>query len=141
MKRLFSGILILVFILSGICIPQVSASADEEDTEYKAQLLTSLGVLTPEMLADEKESITRGEFCNIAMRMMGYPDAAVLSTDVQLFVDVPANHYAAGSINLAYSKGIMTGSGSRMFQPEDAVTYEQALKIMVGVLGWTKYSD
>ncbi len=35
MKRLFSGILILVFMLSGICIPYVSASEDDKNVEDK----------------------------------------------------------------------------------------------------------
>lgn len=141
MKRLFSGILILVFMLSGICIPYVSASEDDKNVEDKALLLTRLGVLDSEWLEGEEQNIARGQFCKAAIRMLGYPDEVLSSTDIQMFFDVPVEHYAAGAINLANSKGIMTGVGDRMFEPEESVTYEQALKIMVSVLGWTRTAN
>lgn len=139
MKRLFSVILILTLILSGICIPNVSASTSANAAiEEKEVLLTRLGVLDAESVEDMDQYVTRGQFIIAAVRMLGYTEEMLSSTDVQYFVDVPTGDPAAAAVNMAYTQGIIDGTGSKMFMPNENITYEQALKIMVSVLGWTK---
>lgn len=68
--------------------------------------------------------------------MLGYESQAESSSGSTVFTDVPANHWASGYINVAQQMGIINGYGGGLFGPEDKVTYEQAVKMVVCALGY-----
>lgn len=49
----------------------------------------------------------------------------------QIFADVPATHWGSKYINGLYEKGIVNGSGENLFQPENNVTREEFVKMVL----------
>lgn len=74
-------------------------------------------------------SLTRAQGAKVAAALAGLeatPGAA-------LFTDVPAGHWAAGYIAAAVGRGFLRGYGDGRFGPEDPLTYEQWLTILIRV--------
>ena len=82
------------------------------------------------------DTVTRAQMAAIICRTLGYEDQATASTGTTNFNDVPASHWASGYINVAESLQIVNGYGNGAFGPEDQVTYEQAIKMIVVALGY-----
>ena len=82
------------------------------------------------------DTVTRAQMAAIICRTLGYEDQAVASTGTTNFYDVAASHWASGYINVAESLQIVNGYGNGAFGPEDQVTYEQAIKMIVVALGY-----
>ena len=78
-------------------------------------------------------TVTRAEMAKIICETLGHNS---LTSGVTPFDDVAATHWAAGYINMAYGLGIISGYGDNKFGPEDTVTYEQAVKMIVCALGY-----
>ena len=82
------------------------------------------------------DTVTRAQMAAIICRTLGYEDQAQASTGTTNFYDVAASHWASGYINVAESLQIVNGYGNGAFGPEDQVTYEQAIKMIVVALGY-----
>ena len=82
------------------------------------------------------ETVTRAQMAAIICRMLGYEDQAQSSMGSTVFADVAADHWASGYVNVAQAQGIINGYGDGNFGPEDKVTYEQAIKMIVASLGY-----
>jgi len=81
--------------------------------------------------------ITRAEFAAIVVRALGQEAQASGAATATSFTDVKADHWAAGYINIVTRLGVVNGYGDGTFGPEDKVTYEQAIKMIVVSLGYT----
>jgi len=118
--------------------------ADYKDVDYDEYYAEALELLTTLEIfeGDEKgnfnpnKTITRAEMAAIVCRAKGLDDAARASKGVTVFNDVSANHWASGYINLASQSGIINGYGNGQFGPDDELTYEQAVKMLVCALGF-----
>jgi len=84
------------------------------------------------------KTITRAEFAAVIVRTMGMGDPGPTAT---VFTDVPATHWGSGYIQAATQMGILAGYGDGNFGPDDPVTYEQAVKMIVAALGYTPEAD
>ena len=80
--------------------------------------------------------ITRAEFAAIVVRLLGQEAQAEGAKAATQFVDVPAEHWAAGYINIAVQAGVINGYGNGNFGPEDLVEYQDAITMMVRALGY-----
>ena len=116
----------------------VMAYSDVEEGTYVSEAVTVLsnldilngyedGTFKPEA------TITRAEMAKIVCEALGYYG---MDNDKTPFDDVEPKHWAAGYINTAASLGIINGYGDGKFGPEDTVTYEQAVKMVVCALGY-----
>jgi len=89
--------------------------------------------------------ITRAEFAAIAAKALGLPAVS----GGRFFVDVPNNHWAAGSIAAVSNSGLVGGFPDGTFRPSDRITRAQALVILTKALknsnpelsGLNRYSD
>ena len=126
LKRLVALLVILTMFAS------VTSFANEPTDIFS--YLSSLGIMIGDETGDfrEDDSLTRAEFSAIAARLLRIPNI----NQPQIFTDVPADHWANGYISQIYKMGIINGTGDGLFSPDDPVTYEQAVKILVGVLGY-----
>ncbi len=77
--------------------------------------------------------ITRAEFCKMAVKFLGLTTSGVTHT----FSDVPKSHWAAEYISVMAAQGYINGVGDGRFEPETEITLNQAVKIMVSMLGYT----
>lgn len=78
------------------------------------------------------KTVTRAEMATIICQML---DQAKNLTTSNKFSDVPVNHWANKYITKAVELGFVSGYGNGKFGPNDMVTYEQAVTMMVRALG------
>ena len=78
--------------------------------------------------------ITRAEFAAIITRAMGIADTVGGASP---FTDVPETHWAVKNIIASTDRGITNGMGDGTFHPDDNVTYEQAIKMVVCAMNYT----
>ena len=136
MKKLLALMLSVAMIFT--MGTSVMAYSDVEEGTYVSEAVTVLsnldilngyedGTFKPEA------TITRAEKAKILCEALGYYG---MGSDKTPFDDVEPKHWAAGYINTAASLGIINGYGNGKFGPEDTVTYEQAVKMVVCALGY-----
>nr|WP_306220747.1 S-layer homology domain-containing protein [Cohnella sp. WQ 127256] len=77
------------------------------------------------------KSITRAEMAAIVDRLLKNGTAAV---DAKASFKDTAGHWATGAIGRVSAAGIMTGSGSGLFRPNDSLTRAEAVVILNRVL-------
>ncbi|MBR5518321.1 MAG: S-layer homology domain-containing protein [Clostridia bacterium] len=131
LKTVFS--LLCVFALLLGCVSTVSANYDDVMFD-----LTSLGVLDGiEVNADLNANITREEFSQLVVNLLGYDEVASTFEDPGVFTDISTSEYK-GAINLLYDLKIVSGTGTNTFSPEQPLTYPQVGKFMVNILGYSK---
>jgi len=155
-KKLLSVLLIMAFLLQGFGVltfesldmqnvyaedqNEVSQPIEEMDEGLK-EIFNELakqgifkgyedGTFRPDA------TITRAEFCAVVNRLKNLQDAVAADPGITPFNDVPTSHWAAADINVAYTTGIIKGYGDGRFGPEDFVTYEQVVTMLVRALGY-----
>ncbi len=140
LKKVLAFVTMLTMLLS-VAVSAGTLYPDVDDNATYAEAVKTLKALGI-MQGDDKgnfnpeASITRAETAAVVTRMKNLGGAASAASGTN-FEDVPASHWAAGYINLAEQSGIINGYGDGNFGPEDAVTYEQIIKMIVAALGRT----
>lgn len=134
MKKTVS-ILIVLAMLASLCFFS-SAYVDTEGNIYEEDIaeLTVLGLVSgyngDEFLPDK--AVTRAEFVKMAAGVYNMN----ITSDKKYFNDVPADHFAFNEISYVASRGILTGYGDGSFRPDNKVTFGEAVKIIVWMLGY-----
>lgn len=136
MKK-FIGLLLALCMTFTMSIG-VGAYSDVEKGTYVSEavsILSNLGIL--DGFEDGSfmpgTDVTRAQMAKIVCHTLGYHDLDKQSTD---FTDVPSSHWASGYIAMAQNLEIVNGFGDGTFKPEDTVSYEQAIKMIVCALGY-----
>lgn len=104
--------------------------------EAKA-FLTKLGIVEDSF--DETAGVSRAEAAKLFSKTKG--DFAEFTHEKCPFVDVPAQSQYAGYITGMNNVGYMVGVGEDQFAPEKPITYNQAVKILVKILGYDVYAE
>lgn len=117
-----------------------AAAATAGDANEAVAVLSGLGVISgyPDGLYHLEDSLTRAQFCKLAVLAEGHGDQAAASVSRSLFSDVPGSGWAAPYIDLAHEEGLMTGKGDGTFGPDEPVTLDQALTVCLRLLGYTQ---
>lgn len=142
MKKFF---LISIFILSLISISVSAKDFDNSIPMKEIEFLKENNVIVGDPNGDlrEKDEITRAEFVTVLCRAIGIENLAM--TDEMKFKgtfnDVPSSHWAAGYIYAATEYGAINGMEDGLFYPEEPVTNEQAIKILVAAWGYTDEAE
>lgn len=134
MKKVFSKIMAIMCIVAMTltCLSGV-VFADSNDIMFD---LKSLGIVNGIDIENRLDSnITRGEFAQLVVNMMGQQEVAVSLSMDAYFTDTNNSPYA-GAINLLHKQGIVSGVGDGTFQPERNVRYTEACKMLVTALGY-----
>ena len=102
-----------------------------------AGVLAALGIMEGKSEDDfgAEDSLTRAEMCTVAVRFMGM-DSESGAAQRSGYTDVADDHWARFYIDTASAMGIVAGNGDGTFRPDDTVTGEQAVKILVCALGY-----
>lgn len=111
---------------------------DAVGTNYEedATLLRMLGIMDnyTDNLFKGDFIMTRQEFVKCVVSMMGYDEIAETSNGKCGFTDVSGD--LTGYIAVAENLGIISGSGNAKFEPERAITFDEATKMLVCALGY-----
>lgn len=140
LKKTIAVVLAFAMIFSMGMISTFAYSDVEASTTVgeAVGILSNLGILTgfEDGTFKPDETVTRAQMAAIVCRTLGYESQAKSSAGTTIFNDVPGDHWAAGYINVAQSLNIINGYGDGNFGPEDKVTYEQAVKMIVCALNY-----
>lgn len=116
--------------------PDVTDAATAQNVE----VLRLMGVIEGDngMFRPER-SLTRAEFCKMAVVLSGKRSVVARYGSRTVFPDVKASHWAAGYINYAASKdvGMVHGMPDGTFLPNRAISYGEAVAILMRQLGYT----
>lgn len=117
-------------------------SYEENDEWYQEAigLLTHLGIFTGDENGNMNpdSNVTRAEIAAIILREM---NVQVISPYNNSFNDVDSSHWAADIIQTAYDNGIINGYEDGSFRPDDGVTYEQAVKMVMCAVNYDAYAQ
>lgn len=135
MKKILCFALTMCMLLGTVGVSAYSDVKENTYTNEAVTVLSDLGILHgfEDGTFKPDEIVTRAQMAKIICLCLGYDNLGVGETP---FIDVPADHWAAGFINTTYGLKIIVGNGDGTFGPEDPVTYEQALKMIVCALGY-----
>ena len=145
MKKRFSILVALAMLLTTL-VPSFTANAafsDVDSTHPYKEAITTLSLLDvingyeDGTFAPDKE-ISRAEFTKMIVYMLGMGE---FTTPITTFDDVPTSHWANPNIKTAFDRGIINGFDDGTFRPDEPVTYEQALKMVVCTLGYQPYAE
>lgn len=114
--------------------------SDTIDTPYHeaVTVLKHLGFITgvTETEFRPNSPVTRAEFCTLLTRMLNLENLEN-AAKVSGFRDVSSDHWAYTSIETLYQLGFINGTSEFTFSPEEKITFSQAIKILISVLGYT----
>jgi len=140
-KKVIAFAIVLLFLVNVSVFADVSdkVQANENRYERPVAVLSALDILDGYTANnfEPDETITRADMAILITRLLGLDSAEGYLQDIgEYFSDVSADYRAAGSIITAVKMGIISGYGNGRFGPEDTVTYEQVIKMLVNVLGY-----
>ncbi len=120
MKKIIALTIVLIMAVTSTVFADLKAAQED---------LTKNGIITDYTL----ENINRGEAAKIIATMLGHQKLDRADT---VFSDVPSEYWASGYIDFANQNGIINGNGDGTFAPEEKVTNEQMVKMLVCALGY-----
>ncbi|MGN0150290.1 MAG: S-layer homology domain-containing protein [Clostridia bacterium] len=154
LKRLIAALLVVAMtVMPGMSVfatvaptatvtTQSASDTAENDVCYQeaSGFLNYLGIMVGDDKGDMKpeETITRAEISAIILRETNVGSKSEYNG---IFEDVDASHWAADDIQTAYELGIIAGYGDGTFGPDEDVTYEQAVKMIVCAIGWGPHAE
>ncbi len=143
LKRIASLLMVAALILQ-VSVIAATVPQDVIGTEFEtaAKLLSALDI----MVGDGKEfkpndNITRAEFAQVLAKTMHLDDLLDSYEPVGTFEDVPTNDQFAPAIEIGAQIGAVSGYGDGNFGPEDNITGEQAIKLLLCALGYNINAD
>ena len=126
--------------VAAVTVPAGQALSDVSgDVAEAVEVLSGLGIVSgySDGGYHPGDTLTRAQFCKLAVLAEGHADQVKNSAYKTLFSDVPATGWAAPYVNLAYEEGMVAGYGNGLFGPDDAVSCGQAVTIVLRLLGYT----
>lgn len=161
-KRLLA-VLLACAALTGMLVLPASAADTAAPTPYfvdipdaetaeAAEILRLLDIVngTGGGLYQPERTLTRAEFCTMAVNIMGNKDLVASQLNRTIFKDVPSSHWARGYIavatlgsssgsgeNATTTPGIIRGDAYGYFYPDKDITFAEAVTILMRILGYT----
>lgn len=138
-KRVLS-ILLAVSMVFSVMYASAAEGKTAQINKNAINLLERLGIIFPKTDEVYNAEISRADFAVYAARTLGYDD----NTDpgeTRYFVDMAMYDYAAYSTNCLVEKGALSVGDNRMFRPNEPITYSEAVKIAVCMLGYKPVAE
>ena len=132
--RYVCGSLAAVTAVTSALPMTVMANTSSANFDMRRQVVNLTGILN---VTDYTGQVTRGDFARMLVNASSYRENLPTSS-VSVFADVPSTHPDAIYIRIAASQGWMTGFLGGLFKPEEYITYKDAVKAALAMLG---YSD
>lgn len=130
MKKIISILLSAVLFLS-----MSTGVFAKSEKEMAARELEKYGIVDARNYLGEiavDGNITRAEMAKMLVLMLGLTPGDAIAK----FSDVSSDHWAYSFISRAAVFGIINGMGDGTFLPDENVTYQQAIKMVVCALGY-----
>lgn len=148
MKRILCAVLAAVMVLAaGITVSGASTST----MPAEGDVITVVGLL--EIMNGDSygnlnldDYVKRSEFVKMALCASSLKDKINTGSNVSPFIDVRASHWAVGYVTTAVTNGYIKGYLDGTFKPDNQVTLEEAVTVMLRIMGYSeldsgKYPD
>lgn len=136
MRKNLSLLLVIVMTVMGF---QVNTLAnDENQYSHERLILEGLGIISEEIKYDGDKVLTRGDFTVMVANLIGYEGNTIAQG---IFHDVEKEYYAADEIEFLYTQGIIKGYNDGNFRAGSNITYQEAISLLLRVMGIDKYTD
>lgn len=133
MKAVIAVLLVAALLctaVSAATFPDVDANADYAAAiEYVSEIGLMVGYGDGTFQPDK--TVSRAEMATVLCKMM--EEDWDLKQDGSVFSDVPITHWANGYVVKAAARGYVAGYGGGKFGPDDTVTYEQAVTMLIKI--------
>jgi len=136
MKKYF----VTSIVLSVILIYTLAASAAVPYTgEFASDVVKSLDIMVGDSYGNMnlENSLTRAEFAKIAINASKYRSSVAHGAKISVFQDCTYAHWSAPYVKVAVTNKIITGYPDGTFRPDNTVTFEEAITVMLRLLGYT----
>ncbi len=131
-------IIAIALIIFTFCIPFTTGYASTistDDIEYAMKSLNIMsGYADGSMHLDDK--LTRAQFAKIIINASSYRNSVPSKSRTSPFRDVPYTCWAAPYVSVAASNGLIKGYPDSSFMPDKNVTLEEAVTIILTVMGY-----
>ncbi len=139
LQKLMAFALVFVMLFS-VPAGAYTISPDVEGTNFEeaAYVLGALGIMVGDAGTGAfrpGDNITRAEFARVSVSLLGLDEVAEASKGQSKFSDVSAEHWANGYINAATAQKLIIGKEDGTFAPEENISYQDALTILIRALG------
>lgn len=134
-----TAIILLCFIMmTQFVFGAVATAETDADVIEKAEFLKTIGVMTA-YPANYDAYVSRAEFSLYAARIINVSEYG--AADRRLFIDIPMDHWAVFAINGLVDRGVLSSDPEGKFRPDDAITTEEAVKVIMCALGYKPYAE
>ncbi|MGN1115185.1 MAG: S-layer homology domain-containing protein, partial [Candidatus Ornithomonoglobus sp.] len=141
MKKIISALLTAAMAVSAVTAVPFTASAASSSWQSDTEMMSLLSALDI-MVGDDNGNfnldsyVTRAEMTKIAVASSSSKNTVAIGMKFSPFSDVSSTFWGAPYIQAAVSAGIVNGYIDGTFRPNGTVTYEEAITMMLGVLGY-----
>lgn len=139
LKKALSLLLVMAMLCSSVVFaasfPDVESSASYAEA---VDVLSAFGIINgyEDGTFRPDNDVTRAEFTAMLVRSLNLSGIGSADPADLPFSDLGEAAWAVSDIHTAYTKGIINGMGDGTFAPNNNVTYEQAIKMVVCALGY-----
>lgn len=140
-KRIIAAALCLTFIIMTFTVGTTAFAAEFSDVPITASYYKAVDKLSNDGVIQGRgdntfapnDNTTRAEFCAFLARANNYTSS--YSASSLPFIDVQKGNWAEGYISFCYNNGYVNGMIDGTFAPNDNITCEQAVKMVVCASG------
>ena len=127
---------LMVFLASVLCFV-CCVSGFSADTEKPSDTLKEMGILKgyPDGSLHLEDTITRAEATALLVRLDNLEfNASSVFNDMH-------GHWAEKEVSMAYASGIVEGTGEETFSPDEKVTVQEFVKMVITLLGYKDIAE
>lgn len=133
MKKFLNAVLVIAVLMSTTICAYARDLTSEEKTE-----LSNYGIFQGDQDGNLRleDNITKAEFTKMLIVLLGFEQ----NPDIEyqdIFKDVLSSHWAYKFIYMAKLSGIVNGDIDNFFHPNENITSEEAIKMIVSALGYS----
>ena len=137
MRKFLASILMAALLVSNFTV--ISFAKGKLDSTEAVSVVKALGIFDDiSQNATDDSEVSRGEFAAIMSKLI---NAQWGENGESPFYDVETSNVYFNQICVMNRMGIMVGDSSGAFKPQQPITYAQAVKCMVYLLGYTKQAE
>ena len=142
MKRLVA-LLVTIATLASLCVFSIPVSAAElpkvevtADDELRIEKLEAFGVI--DVKYDAASYVTRRQMAEIIAK---YMNLTITTSEAETpFRDVKTSDSAYAEIRTLYDMGIISGDYDKKFNPDNYVSYDEALVFIINAIGYKMFA-
>ena len=139
-KKIYAALLVISVVFSSLVNAFAWDDFENDSKDFAKRLVMDLGIMKTDKESgfNDYKAVTRGELSEIIVNL---GNASGAKSYRKYFDDVEADTEYAESISLLLDMEIVNGTGSSFFYPEQNATYEQAVKMIVYLLGYKQAAE